>query len=154
MCGFLTAISCLMHSMVASSALVPRVASSSTAFTVFSREVTLVTITWKKKHVCFHQFRSINYQLIFGRIKLDINTRLILKCKSLKCFPHLGSALQLIHGRIICCLACCTLGGTNELSQSFGHIFHCINQNHLKREHIPTDPIPLWSEVKQKLGFL
>lgn len=38
--------SCLIHSMVASRALVPRVASSSTAFTVFSRDVTLVTITW------------------------------------------------------------------------------------------------------------
>ena len=41
----LTAISCLMHSIVASRALVPRVASSSTALTVFSRDVTLVTIT-------------------------------------------------------------------------------------------------------------
>lgn len=41
----LTASSCLMHSIVASRALVPRVASSSTAFTVFSSDVTLVTIT-------------------------------------------------------------------------------------------------------------
>lgn len=43
---FLTASSCLMCSMVASSARVPLVASSSTAFTVFSRDVTFVTITW------------------------------------------------------------------------------------------------------------
>lgn len=43
--GALTVSSCLMHSMVASSALVPRVASSSTAFTVFRRDVTFVTIT-------------------------------------------------------------------------------------------------------------
>lgn len=41
----LTVSSCLMHSMVASNALVPRVASSSTAFTVFRRDVTLVTMT-------------------------------------------------------------------------------------------------------------
>lgn len=34
-----------MCSMVASKALVPLVASSSTAFTVFRRDVTLVTIT-------------------------------------------------------------------------------------------------------------
>lgn len=38
-----------MHSMVASSALVPRVASSSTAFTVLRRDVTLVTITCEMK---------------------------------------------------------------------------------------------------------
>lgn len=43
-CG-LTVSSCLMCSMVASKALVPLVASSSTAFTVFRRDVTLVTIT-------------------------------------------------------------------------------------------------------------
>lgn len=40
-----TVSSCLMCSMVASKALVPLVASSSTAFTVFRRDVTLVTIT-------------------------------------------------------------------------------------------------------------
>lgn len=44
--GFvLTASSCLMCSVVASRARVPLVASSSTAFTVLSNEVTLVTIT-------------------------------------------------------------------------------------------------------------
>lgn len=37
-----------MHSIVASSALVPRVASSSTALTVFSSDVTLVTMTWER----------------------------------------------------------------------------------------------------------
>lgn len=47
--GALTVSSCLMHSMVASSALVPRVASSSTAFTVFRRDVTFVTITCQMK---------------------------------------------------------------------------------------------------------
>lgn len=41
----LTASSWRMCSMVASSARVPFVASSSTAFTVFSKEVTFVTIT-------------------------------------------------------------------------------------------------------------
>lgn len=41
----LTASSCLMCSVVASRALVPLVASSSTAFTVFSSDVTLVTMT-------------------------------------------------------------------------------------------------------------
>lgn len=45
-CVQLTVSSCLMHSMVASRALVPLEASSSTAFTVFSKDVTLVTITW------------------------------------------------------------------------------------------------------------
>lgn len=44
-CWVLTVSSCFMYSMVASRALVPRVASSSTAFTVLRREVTLVTIT-------------------------------------------------------------------------------------------------------------
>ncbi len=48
---FRTVSSCLMHSIVASRALVPRVASSSTAFTVFSREVTFVTITCKHREV-------------------------------------------------------------------------------------------------------
>lgn len=46
----LTASSCLMCSMVASSARVPLVASSSTAFTVFSRDVTFVTITWSHRN--------------------------------------------------------------------------------------------------------
>lgn len=41
----LTASSWRMCSIVASSARVPFVASSSTAFTVFSKEVTFVTIT-------------------------------------------------------------------------------------------------------------
>lgn len=47
----LTASSCLIHSIVASRALVPRVASSSTALTVFSRDVTLVTITYRLKNM-------------------------------------------------------------------------------------------------------
>lgn len=42
----LTASSCRMCSVVASRARVPLVASSSTAFTVLSSDVTLVTITW------------------------------------------------------------------------------------------------------------
>lgn len=41
----LTASSCRMCSVVASRARVPLVASSSTAFTVLSKDVTLVTIT-------------------------------------------------------------------------------------------------------------
>lgn len=48
----LTASSCRMCSVVASRARVPLVASSSTAFTVLSRDVTLVTIT------CGHQRRE------------------------------------------------------------------------------------------------
>lgn len=44
---FFTVSSCLMYSIVASRALVPRVASSSTALTVFKSDVTFVTITWK-----------------------------------------------------------------------------------------------------------
>lgn len=46
--ALLTASSCLMCSMVLSKALVPFVASSSTAFTVFRRDVTLVTMTYNK----------------------------------------------------------------------------------------------------------
>jgi len=42
---FFTVSSCLMYSIVASRALVPRVASSSTALTVFKSDVTFVTIT-------------------------------------------------------------------------------------------------------------
>lgn len=45
----LTASSCRMCSVVASRARVPLVASSSTAFTVLSRDVTLVTITWGRQ---------------------------------------------------------------------------------------------------------
>lgn len=45
----LTASSWRMCSIVASSARVPFVASSSTAFTVFSKEVTFVTITCGKR---------------------------------------------------------------------------------------------------------
>lgn len=45
----LTASSWRMCSIVASSARVPFVASSSTAFTVFSKEVTFVTITCRRK---------------------------------------------------------------------------------------------------------
>lgn len=43
-----TASSCRMCSMVASSARVPLVASSSTALTVFKSDVTLVTITCRQ----------------------------------------------------------------------------------------------------------
>lgn len=46
---FCTVSSCLMYSIVASRALVPRVASSSTALTVFKSDVTFVTITWREK---------------------------------------------------------------------------------------------------------
>lgn len=45
----LTASSWRMCSIVASSARVPFVASSSTAFTVFSKEVTFVTITCERE---------------------------------------------------------------------------------------------------------
>lgn len=45
----LTASSCRMCSMVASSARVPLVASSSTALTVFKSDVTLVTITCRQQ---------------------------------------------------------------------------------------------------------
>ncbi len=44
-----------MCSIVASKARVPFVASSSTAFTVFSRDVTLVTITYSTKHMAANQ---------------------------------------------------------------------------------------------------
>lgn len=47
-----------MHSMVASSALVPRVASSSTAFTVFRSDVTLVTITCQTNEDVHSQARG------------------------------------------------------------------------------------------------
>lgn len=50
----LTASSCRMCSVVASRARVPLVASSSTAFTVLSSDVTLVTMT------CGHQRREGN----------------------------------------------------------------------------------------------
>lgn len=73
----LTVSSCLMHSMVASSALVPRVASSSTAFTVFRRDVTLVTMTCEIKEVTMRltvkpgggalspQLQNITFQNVF-----------------------------------------------------------------------------------------
>lgn len=48
-------------------------------------------------------------------------------------FAHLGGTLQLVHGRIIRRLASGTFGGTNELSQSFCHIFHRVYQNHLEK---------------------
>lgn len=48
--ALLTASSWRMCSIVASSARVPFVASSSTAFTVFSKEVTFVTITCRREN--------------------------------------------------------------------------------------------------------
>lgn len=48
-------------------------------------------------------------------------------------FLYLGSTLQLIHGRVVSCLAGGTLGGTNEFGQSLGHISHRVYQNHLRR---------------------
>lgn len=55
--------------------------------------------------------------------------------------PHLGSALQLVHRWIICCLASGALGGTNELSQRLGHIFDSIYQNHLEKRTQREAPI-------------
>ena len=55
--------------------------------------------------------------------------------------PHLGSALQLVHRWIICCLASGALGGTNELSQRLGHIFDSIYQNHLEKRTQRETPI-------------
>ena len=53
--------------------------------------------------------------------------------------PHLGSALQLVHRRIVCSFASRTLGGTNELGQRLGHIFDSVYQNHLENTRTDDD---------------
>lgn len=63
---------------------------------------------------------------------------------------HLGGALQLVHGWIIRCLASGTFGGTDELSQSFCHIFHGIYQNHLEKRSLLRH---LYLEGKKVLIF-
>lgn len=49
-------------------------------------------------------------------------------------FFYLGSAFQLIHGRVVGWLAGGTLGGADEFSQSLRHVPHRVYQHHLRRE--------------------
>lgn len=49
-------------------------------------------------------------------------------------FLYLGSALQLIHGRVVGWLPGSTFGGADEFSESLGHVPHCVYQNHLRRQ--------------------
>lgn len=44
---------------------------------------------------------------------------------------HLGRALELQHAGVVVGFACCCLGGADEVPQGFGHILHCINEDHL-----------------------
>lgn len=69
--------------------------------------------------------------------------------------PHLGSALQLVHRWIICCLASGALGGTNELSQRLGHIFDSIYQNHLEKGHADRHQIitTAWERDESLKGY-
>ena len=45
---------------------------------------------------------------------------------------YFGGTFQLVHGGVISWLSCGTLGGTDELGQSLGHIPHCIYENNLR----------------------
>lgn len=45
--------------------------------------------------------------------------------------PNLGRVLELPHSRVIPNFAGCSLGGTDEVSQGLGHIFHGVDQHHL-----------------------
>lgn len=64
-------------------------------------------------------------------------TRLLLKVLfkynlfTLALVNYLCRALQLEHGGIIVRLAGCCLGGSDEVTQSFSHIFDCVDQDHL-----------------------
>lgn len=49
-------------------------------------------------------------------------------------FLYLGSALQLIHGRVVGGLPGGTFGGADEFGESLGHVSHRIYQNHLRRQ--------------------
>lgn len=50
---------------------------------------------------------------------------------SLGFVSYLSRVLQLQHAGVIMGFACSCFGGANEVTQSFGHIFHCIDQDHL-----------------------
>lgn len=47
---------------------------------------------------------------------------------------YLGSSFELVHGGVISWLASSSLGSTNEIRKSLGHIFNGIYQHHLKEE--------------------
>lgn len=47
---------------------------------------------------------------------------------------YLGSALQLIHGRVVGRLPSGTFGGADEFGESLGHVPHRVYQNHLRRQ--------------------
>lgn len=46
---------------------------------------------------------------------------------------YLGSALQLVHGRVVGRLPGGTLCGADEFSERLGHVPHRVYQNHLRR---------------------
>lgn len=45
---------------------------------------------------------------------------------------HLGGALELQHAGVVVGFARCCLGGADEVAQSFGHILHGIDEDHLQ----------------------
>lgn len=48
--------------------------------------------------------------------------------------PYLGSSFELVHGGVIGWLASSSLGSTNEIRKSLGHVFDGIYQHHLKEQ--------------------
>lgn len=44
---------------------------------------------------------------------------------------YLSRVLELQHAGVVMRFACSGLCGADEVTQSFGHIFHCVNQDHL-----------------------
>lgn len=45
---------------------------------------------------------------------------------------YLSGVLELEHAGVIVRFPGSCFGGTNEVAQSLGHIFHCIDQDHLQ----------------------
>lgn len=134
----LTASSCRMCSMVASSARVPLVASSSTALTVFKSDVTLVTITCRRQpESCSRTGRPSPVSLAWCSTSpppkhKDPQAGTVLRLSG--CWPDLGRILQLVHGRIVPRLAGSGFGGTDQVSQGFSDVLDSVDQDHLGAE--------------------
>lgn len=56
---------------------------------------------------------------------------------AVSCNFYLSRVLKLQHTGVVVRFACGCLGGADEVAQSFGHVFHCVDQDHLQS----TEPV-------------
>lgn len=98
----------------------------------------------QRKHLestCPHAFLPVSKQQLHDEFSQTRRDSQLLE----RLFFYLGSAFQLIHGRVVGRLAGGTLGGADEFSQSLRHIPHRIYQHHLRRERAAINGAQ-WSE--------